>query len=82
MKINLHFLPEKPYADCEVLVFHTYMGKELNYISNVHYCAKYGMFNCHEWSEIDDADYEYQNGLAAWAYMSDVQEGFDNEIQR
>ena len=74
MKINLHFLPEKPYESCEVLVFHTNEIGEIIHATNVHYCAKFRLF-------IDDADYEYQKGIVAWAYMSDVQEELNNEIQ-
>lgn len=81
MKINLHFLPEKPYGSCEVLVFHTNEIGEIIHATNVHYCAKFRLFNSYDWSEIDDADYEYQKGIVAWAYMDDVNEELSHEIQ-
>ena len=81
MKINLHFLPEKPVTSCDVVVFHTNRDGKLISIIDTHYSAKFGMFNTYEWSEIDDADYEYQKGIVAWAYMKDVEEELKNEIQ-
>ena len=81
MKINLHFLPEKPYGNCEVLVFHTNETGEIIHATNVNYCAKFRLFNAYDWSEIDDADYEYQEDIVAWAYMSEVQEELNYEIQ-
>lgn len=82
MKINLHYLPEKPYEDCYVLAFHVHDDGTLIYASSNHYCAKYGMFNCYEWTVVDDDDYEYQKGILAWAYMKDIEEELNNEIQR
>lgn len=82
MKINLHFLPEKPVTSCEVITFHVNKRGDLYYVCNIHYSAKFGMFNTYEWSEIDDADYEYQKSIVAWAYMKDVEEELFNEIQR
>lgn len=82
MKINLHFLPEKPVTSCEVIIFHVNERGDLYYVCDTHYSAKFGMFNTYEWSEIDDADYEYQKGIVAWAYMKDVEEELFNEIQR
>ena len=82
MKINLHFLPEKPVTSCEVITFHVNERGDLYHVCNIHYSAKFGMFNTYEWSEIDDADYEYQKSIVAWAYMKDVEEELFNEIQR
>ena len=82
MKINLHFLPEKPVTSCDVVVFHTNMDGKLISVIDTHYCAKYAMFNCHEFSEIDDSYYAFQDGIVAWAYMNEVQEELNNEIQR
>ena len=81
MKINLHFLPEKPYGDCEVLVFHTNKNGEIIHATNVHFCAIFGMFNTYERTEIDDTDYEFNKNIVAWAYMDDVNEELNYEIQ-
>lgn len=84
MKINLHYLPDKPYQNCEVLAFHASNDGEryyINFISIVHYCAKFRMFNTYDWTEIDDTDYEFNKNIVAWAYMDDVNEELNYEIQ-
>lgn len=82
MELHLHFLPEKPVTSCDVITFHVNERGDIYYVGDTHYSAKFGMFNTHEWSEITEDHYIYQTDIVAWAYMSEVQEELNNEIQR
>ena len=73
MEIKLHYLPEKPYFSCEVLVFHKskFTGDIYN-VANVSYSAQYGMFNAYDRQFTDELDDEYGDDIVAWAYMDEI----------
>lgn len=74
MEIKLHYLPEKPDYSCNVLVF-AVGNTNVNYVANVGYSAKYGLFNFYDHFEVaTETDEEYQKGIVAWAYMDEVSE--------
>ena len=74
MEIKLHYLPEKPYFSCQVLVFHRSKttGNIYN-VTNVNYSAKYGMFNAYDTQFTDELNDEYGDDICAWAFMDDVE---------
>ncbi len=72
MEIKLHYLPEKPDYSCNVLVF-AVSSTNVNYVANVGYSAKYGLFNFYDYFEVvKEGDEEYQKGIVAWADMDEV----------
>ena len=82
MEVVVHRLPTKPTYSCFVLVFHKNRFGEIYHVANVEYSAKYGLFNCHDWSLADEVDTEYGDDICAWCYMSDVETALLSDLAK
>lgn len=75
MGFKLHYLPEKPTHSCIVVVFcKSHYGEHINFVSNVGYSEKYGLFNAYDHELADEVGENAVHSVVAWAYMDEVSE--------
>lgn len=82
MKINLHFLPEKPTEACRVITFSSWSEGNLSTVHDTTYSPKWDMFMMlDETEEVPFCIYKSNQWVIAWAYLDEVREELFNEIQ-
>ena len=81
MRIDLHFLPERPEHSANVIIFCANKKGELYNIMDTTYSTYWGRFFMRDDSEVmTKLAIDANKGITAWAYLDDAKEAFKDEI--